>query len=384
MKVAIVSHSYLDFENRKNIHQLSKLCSVQCILPQRGSVLISRVSEIDVSRDRERMFFTSRPINVSAGQYLLATMTMGFDRFQPDIINIEYNPWSALFLQVLLFRRLFVRRAKIVCTIKKNTFQCPPGLFGKVKGQLARFCLAKVDHVIAASTKAANMVSSQFSFPVDKISVCPHLGVDITLFRPASAVRPSKKPLRRAITVGYCGRFDAEKGVEELVEAVRLANRALGNNLVLRMLGRGTEKGSVEDLLRLRAERLGWLELLSPVPHTDVPGFLQSVDIFVMPSRRLPDHEEHDAQALIEAMASGIASIGTTTGIIPEILVNNAGRLVEPEDPHELCNTLLDLVERPVERRRLSARARDVVRRYFALNVVAERKNEIFRQVLDE
>ncbi len=40
MKVAIISHTYLEPENQKNLLALSALCDVRCVLPRRGPVLI--------------------------------------------------------------------------------------------------------------------------------------------------------------------------------------------------------------------------------------------------------------------------------------------------------------------------------------------------------
>jgi glycosyltransferase involved in cell wall biosynthesis len=68
------------------------------------------------------------------------------------------------------------------------------------------------------------------------------------------------------------------------------------------------------------------------VPHGEVALFLQALDIFVLPTVAITPRLstlELDAHALQEAMACGVACIGSESGPIPEIL-QGAGILVPP------------------------------------------------------
>ena len=98
----------------------------------------------------------------------------------------------------------------------------------------------------------------------------------------------------------------------------------------------------------------------------------------------LEDHQEHDAHALMEALAVGVATIGTRSGIIPEILGEGVGLLVSPEAPDELAAAIEQLVNDHRARKTLGMRGRKKAEIEFALDVIAQRKIEIFQGVLDD
>lgn len=381
MKIVVYSHSYLDPENQKNIKALAAFSTVRALIPSWGAVLLFSGCKFKTHIAWSDLFCPFQPIYVSKSQYLLKTITMGLNRFKPDIINVEYNPWSAMFLQVVISRTLFFRHTKIVCTVKKNTYRRKKGILGFVKDWIAHYSLKWTDHVIAVSEMAARLLEIEFCYPSHNITVCNQLGVDTSLFKP----RDSKlDEVGKPISIGYCGRFDAEKGVADLIEAVRLVKQQIAQPIALKLLGVGAYSESLDSQLAREAREADWIEVLSAVPHEDVPAFFQKLDIFVLPSRKLKDHEEHDAQALVEALASGIASIGTNSGIIPEIISDGTGCLVNSACPEELADTIIKLIRRPNFRCELSQRGRKKAEDEFSLSVIAKKKLTIFKRCLNE
>lgn len=377
MKVTVLSHSYLEPENRKNMIALAAYVSVRVIVPRKGSVLIFRDYEFERSEFGSKLFMVFRPLYVSDGQYLLCTSTMGLRRFRPDVINVEYNPWSAMFFQVVVYRALFCPHAKIICTIKKNTYRRYSGIRKWLKDWLSRFSLRWVDRIISGSNMVTQLYERKFLVPAHRITKLHHLGVDTSLFVPA--------PMRQyeaesPIIIGYCGRFDIEKGITDLIAAVRRVQEQRTRPVTLRLLGSGSISRKIEE----QAAVTPWLEIFAPVANAEVAHFLQGLDIFVLPSRILEDHQEHDAHALMEALSVGVATIGTRSGIIPEILGEGVGLVVSPEAPNELAAAIDQLVNDHRARKKLGMRGRKKAEIEFALDVIAKRKIEIFQKVIDD
>lgn len=372
MKIAIISHSYLDSENRKNVHELAKHAEVKVIIPR--GFRVSRTMKLtlggsDLDTDR---IWARRTIRVWGAQYLFLSPTLGFRRFKPDIIHVEYDPWSLVVWQVLVARRLFAPQARLVCTVKKNTYRRYQGLVTSQKERVAKAGIGRVDRFLAASEMAARLYKDLFHVPADKIEVVTHLGIDGEVFRPAES--STTAVTKRSLTVGFCGWFGQHKGIWELVEAVQICRTQMGMDLELQLLG----AGALNDDLSWREAETSWLRVFPPVPNSEVPHFLQGLDIFVLPSLVLADHEEHDAHALLEAMAVGVPSVGTRSGIIPELLGNGAGLLVEPGNIHELADAIAQLGRDPDARQRLSDRARERVERESLVPTVAKRKAEAY------
>ena len=109
---------------------------------------------------------------------------------------------------------------------------------------------------------------------------------------------------------------------------------------------------------------------------------MRGLDLYALPARILPDHEEHDAHALLQALACGLPAIGTVSGIIPEILSEPDDVLVDPGDPDGLAAALVELAGDRDRRGRLAGRGRRLAEERYSLDRVADRYAEIFRGLL--
>ena len=135
-------------------------------------------------------------------------------------------------------------------------------------------------------------------------------------------------------------------------------------------------------MLERRAAHTSWLEILPPVRNAEVADFLHTLDIFVLPARILTDHQEHDAHALLEALAAGVATIGARSGIIPEILGDGTGVLVAPSATVELAAAVGELAEDEHLRQSLGARGRRKAEQEFSLDRTATDKLDVFRELM--
>ena len=58
--------------------------------------------------------------------------------------------------------------------------------------------------------------------------------------------------------------------------------------------------------------------------HSEIAPFFQALDLFVLPSKEIPGvWKEQFGHVLIEAMACGVACVGSDSGAIPEVLGDN-------------------------------------------------------------
>jgi glycosyltransferase involved in cell wall biosynthesis len=138
------------------------------------------------------------------------------------------------------------------------------------------------------------------------------------------------------------------------------------------MAGRDTEK--LQPLVdRLRLSRS--VHLLGF--RTDVPRLLAALDLFVMPSL-----QEGAATAVREAMAAGVAAIGTDVGGIPEsIRDGETGLLVPPSDSQALAQAMGRLLAEPQQARVLAERGRAFVREAFSLERAVGQTEDFYRRL---
>jgi glycosyltransferase involved in cell wall biosynthesis len=110
-------------------------------------------------------------------------------------------------------------------------------------------------------------------------------------------------------------------------------------------------------------------------PKSVIAETMRAADLFVLPSRfdNLPC-------VVVEALASGLPVVSTTVGGIPELVDDERGRLVPPDDPPALADALQYMLENleAFDRRAIGDAARDS----YSLEVVGEQLSGIYDSVL--
>src|SRR5262249_29118751 len=157
-------------------------------------------------------------------------------------------------------------------------------------------------------------------------------GVDPEAFHPAA---PGSKSPDRALTVGYVGRMLPGKGLNVLVEAL---SKLKDENWRLSLVGDGPECGITRQRLR-ECDLADRAVFTGSIAYEDVPELFRRLDILVMPTQTTSRIREQFGRVLVEAMASGVAVIGSTCGAIPEV-IDNAGIVFAEGDAGELASGL--------------------------------------------
>jgi glycosyltransferase involved in cell wall biosynthesis len=163
------------------------------------------------------------------------------------------------------------------------------------------------------------------------------------------------------------------KGTDVLIGAIARVARD-GHDIELVVVG----DGAYRERLARQAAALGIAErvVFTGILHEEgVRRRLDESDLFVLPSRA-----EGLPRAMIEAMARGVACIGSSVGGIPELL--EADRLVAPGDEEGLALAITDMLTHPNRRRRIAQRDYAKAKEFHA-NVLGERRRRFYRHVRD-
>jgi GalNAc-alpha-(1->4)-GalNAc-alpha-(1->3)-diNAcBac-PP-undecaprenol alpha-1,4-N-acetyl-D-galactosaminyltransferase len=153
------------------------------------------------------------------------------------------------------------------------------------------------------------------------------------------------------------GRLSDEKGFDLLIEAfARIADRHPEVDLTI--LGEGPRRAWLEEQA---ARRQVAARIRFPGWHDQPQTVLRHGLLFVLPSRW-----EGFPNALLEAMACGLAAVGFACDSGPTEIVRHGvdGLLVAPEDVAALADAIGHLLDNPDLRHRMGLRAREVVERF--------------------
>jgi glycosyltransferase involved in cell wall biosynthesis len=209
-----------------------------------------------------------------------------------------------------------------------------------------RSALRRAHHVVATSATTAQLLSTDYDVPTDRLSVVAP-GTD--------RVAPRLHKREGEVVLLSVGAVIPRKGYDVLVAAL-----AQLKQLPWRLVIAGDRARSVDTCRRLEADIAGLgladrIDLLGAVSEEALASLYADCDLFVLPSRF-----EGYGMAYAEAIAHGVPVVASTAGAIPDPVPAAAGVLLPPDNVDALALALRRLIENPADRERLAAAARAV------------------------
>ena len=157
----------------------------------------------------------------------------------------------------------------------------------------------------------------------------------------------------------YVSNTDMYKHQWNVVRAIAILRRA-GYPVTLKLVGGSSRPAQalLDDALAQEDPDREFVEVLSTVPHEEVPSFLAHANIFVFASSC-----ENMPNTLIEPMASELPIASSDRGPMPEIL-QDAGVYFDPENPLAIAEAVGTLIDNPVSRKSKVKSAKDLSDEY--------------------
>lgn len=197
-------------------------------------------------------------------------------------------------------------------------------------------------------------------------------GIDLETFQPGDRLqaRDAVGLPRDARIIGIVATLRSWKGHRYLFEA--FAQLEASDSIVV-VVGDGPQRQGLE----LLATNLGIGSRVRFVGNqTEVAPWLRACDLFVLPSFA----NEGVPQALMQAMACGLAVVTTPIGSITEIVTDDeTGVLVAAKDAPALRTAISALLRDGTRRERLGTRARTVALERFGESLMVDRMIALFR-----
>ncbi len=201
--------------------------------------------------------------------------------------------------------------------------------------------------------------------------------VDTAAFDPALRV-PTRTALgigERTPLIGWVGRLDAKKRVEDFIAAAAIVHHTRPDARFVVIGGPDAFMPEYAEALRSQTRALGLDEVLSFLgDRDDIPALLAALDVFVWLSRG-----EGMPHVIAEAGAAGLPVIATRdNGAIEQIVDGVSGLFVPHERPVEVAAAMLRLIDDPSLRNRLGDALREKVRAQYAAEVVVPQWERLF------
>ena len=268
-------------------------------------------------------------------------------QLKPDIVH-AHDPHGvamaglALSMSTQLAKPPLVASRRVDCHLRNSS--------------LSRWKYRQVDCFICASEAIRQMLVAD-GVPAAR-TVTVHEGIDLERMATAPAVNLHEELFlpHQAPIVGNVAALVPHKGQRHFVEAAALVVRKVADTRFV-IAGEGELRPALER--QIREHRLEKHVLLAGF-RPDVLSLHKAFDIFVMSSIT-----EGLGTSLLDAMAAARPIVATTTGGIPEVVVDGVtGFLVAPRDDAAMAAAIVKLLKDPDLRQRMGqaglARAREL------------------------
>jgi|688.fasta_scaffold104928_2 glycosyltransferase involved in cell wall biosynthesis len=374
----LISATYVVEENRKKLAALAEHFDLTCITCARaqGFGLENKLQDQPQPGNYRLVGLQPRGNPGSSTRYVLRGLRKAIRDSRADIILVESEPWALIRWQAWLWQRIHQPLA-LFGEYSWENFE-RTGWRGAILAWMYRAANTTAHFSIAGNAGGAAIFRRHGRDP-QSLLCSQQMGVDTDSFRRFGDDERRRLRDKAGIhsirfVIGYAGRLTEFKGVLDLLVAAERLRARLGDCLEVHFLG----GGDLRAALLARSGSEDWIRVHAPVPHAEVAGFLNLLDLFVHASKPSLDSRsrllflEQSPYALAQAMSCGIPSVGGAVGAIPA-MIGVPEMLVAPGDVNALERLIEDLMKDGARRERVAVQQRAWVERNFTNKVIAGR-----------
>ena len=222
-----------------------------------------------------------------------------------------------------------------------------------------------VDKIVCIS-EAVKKVLLKDGIPVEKLTTIND-GIDLYKFKHVR-VNPEFRE-RMGIPADHfiVGTVAALVGHKDYPNLLRAAKRVIERHDQVTFLAVGNGKDEMK-LKELAADLALGERFIFAGYRNDVGPFLRAFDLFVAASKK-----EGLGTSVLDALAAGLPVVGTRAGGIPESVQDGLnGLLVPVQNPEALAGAILDLINQPQLRQKMSRLAPESVAPFSIENIVRQ------------
>ncbi len=210
-------------------------------------------------------------------------------------------------------------------------------------------------HIVAPSNQTAEVLSKLEGVSEEKIKVIPH-GFDLGSFANVPIERVTGLRKKYFLTsedypiVGVIARYTHWKGIQTIIPAFQMLLEEFKHAKLILANARGDYQAEIRNMLQ-KLPNDSYIEITF---EPDVQALYKLFDVYV----HTPINKQAEAfgQTYVEALASGVPSVFTLSGIACDFIVNNKNALVVPygDNSDKIYENTRNILKDSILRERLS------------------------------
>lgn len=301
-----------------------------------------------------------------------------------DVIYRRHNLFCSEYFLAKLFKIPSVKEVNGIIADEARITKRRNSLSLRIIDPLEKFSMPKADKIIVIASKMKEVLHNDYKIPENKIIVVEN-GANTELFKPMDATE-TKRELNLSLSDNYIcfvGNLIQWQGIEYLIRAMP---HILGKcrNTQLLIVGDGQMKRELIEL----AEQVGISDKVlftGMVPYQKVPLYVNASDVCTAPFvRERNERAGISPLKLCEYLACEKPVVTSKLVGLEMLEQNGAGILVAPENPQELANAIMKLLQNPELRKQMGRNGRKYVVENRSWESVARRVADICEQTIEE
>lgn len=289
---------------------------------------------------------------------------------RPALVLIPISQSTSGFVKDSIF--ILLSRAtgtKVLIHLRGSSFRNWIGKSSWFVRMYVRFVLSLTSGVIVLGKKLRYLFEDYFTD--EKIYVVPNGG---------NYILPKRNRIDEAcFEIVYLANLQPSKGIEDVVQAMRLLKESGDYNFHLTVVGAWRNEQTRKSITE-------WIEkynlpvtLLTPDKAGNKFQHLINADVFVFTPREPEGHP----WVIVEAMACGLPIISTDQGAITESVIDGQnGFIVQDSSPEQICDKLLLMMNDSDLRKRMGEQSRMLYESKFTEDRMVENLVEVFNLVI--
>lgn len=248
---------------------------------------------------------------------------------RPDVIHL-HSTLSGLVVRV--WYPIFYRRTKFIYYSHGwyfNTGKKYSGFFKYIEKWLSKFC----DLIINIS-EDEHKSAIDIGIPKNKMKVILN-GVRPKIISKAFIHQSAfSHPIKDQLKIIFVGRLDEQKGIDILLEALKLLEIKDHTKVMVMIVGSSVLKDSRNFIEEINI--MSNIEYINWVDNEEIDNYISLADVMVIPSRW-----EGFGLVAAEAFRNGVPVIAAKVGALKHIIVDGInGWHFKPDDPDDLCKVI--------------------------------------------
>lgn len=284
-------------------------------------------------------------------------------------------------LPLLVLSKLGLLRTKFVLDIRSipvGVYSLKTSIIGFTKQQIYRIVLALAkffsDGVTVISHLMKKQICDKYNINKNKVGIWSS-SVSLRHFNPnAGNLHMNEGPFGndKRFIVMYHGALSRGKGLKETVKAIKILNSNYPD-IVFFMLGDGEAKGELTFLIKMmNLENNVFLHV--PVPYEDVPKYIASCNVGILPFPDMSWWRVSSPLKLIEYLAMEKPVIVTDIEAHRNVLnASLCGIFIKSSEPHEIAQGIIRAYNQRVRLKKIGKEGREIVTQRYTWEKQAEK-----------